>query len=131
MLRLLCTLCCLFFLKLTHLSPLQSTSSSVKTTEGVAVVVFAPAAVAFNAVVFALAAVVPVLGIAVGRDPLILIAAVAVGVVVKLPVPILIAGDDLLSYTWHTRCARTQTDRLTVSIQTEEHACTCRSSSLH
>jgi hypothetical protein len=73
---------------------LQSTSSSVKTTEGVAVVVFAPAAVAFVAVAFALAAYVPVLGVAVRWDPPILIAAVAIGVVVKLPVPILIACDD-------------------------------------
>jgi hypothetical protein len=73
---------------------LQSTSSSVKTTEGVAIVVFAPAVVAFVAVASALAAVVPVLGVAVRRDPPILIAAVVIGVVVKLPVPILIAGDD-------------------------------------
>jgi hypothetical protein len=94
MLQLLCTLCCLFFSKWTHLIPLQSTSSSVKTTEGVAVVVFAPAAVAFVAVAFALAAVVPVLGVAVWQDSPIFIAAVAVGVVVKLPVPILIAGGD-------------------------------------
>ena len=97
MLRLLCTLCCLSFSKWTYSSPLQSTSSSVKTTEGGDVVVFDPAVVAFVAAVIAVAANVLVLDVAVRRDPPILIAAVARGVVVKLPVPILIAGDELIA----------------------------------
>ena len=76
---------------------MQSTSSSVKTTEGGDVVVFDPAVVAFVAAVIAVAANVLVLDVAVRRDPPILIAAVARGVVVKLPVPILIAGDELIA----------------------------------